>query len=133
MTEQVAADTFLYGALSDPEIVANGVHAGFAPDGTEPEYIVFSTAVSRDVIGNGRTRQYTEIDYTIRAVTIDDKTRSDAIEESIDLALNDQHVDQNGFHLDCIRLSPLVLVATQTGRNYRYSGGRYRITVRKLL
>ena len=76
-------------------------------------------------------REVVEGVYVVTAKASMADGRSD---ESIGaVAIDGLKGEANGFSFYVRRTSPLSTIAVQTGRNYRYGGGRYTVQVRKLL
>lgn len=135
MTEQHAADRFIYDHIAAPILTAGGglVSPDRPQEGSEPPYTIYSSSVGTDTDTNGDVRIITAIDYTIRTITADDKDIADACALAIDTALDGLSVQVYGFQINCKRSGPLSNASSQSGKNYRYGGGRYRVTVRQLL
>lgn len=140
MTERTAAETFVDGSLRASAdltgLATNGIHAEEVTPGLPTPYVVFSMASSGTKHANGRVRVESWFIYNVRFTQEGNGEAADVAAEAIDVALcggDFRTVEQNGYRIDCIQVGELTTPSTQTGRQYRYAGARYRITVRRLI
>lgn len=137
-SETDIAARYIYGKLSSSSaitaIVGSRIYEGVAPQGTVAPWIVYASLAPMDTYAVGANRVMTRDQWLVRAVAQtssfggDIGTLADAIEAALHSTDGTQGAVTGGYTVECYRLMPHRTIQVDSGVQWRYKGGIYRIS-----
>lgn len=139
MTEILAAETWLYGALAASSSVYSlvggqsspRIYADVAPQGATMPYIVFQNIPPGEDWNTQGVRHGAVLTYMVKACAEgEDKASADAILAAVDGVIHNAATSGNGYSINCVRESVFTLPQLVDGASFRQVVGKYQIILR---